>query len=275
MVPRSSCLSFAESSGRLQFVAKRIEQTDDTGVTMGDEKTRRDFFRVVAAGSGAGLALLSGVACGGGSGAAARRDAGETSTDAGADASQPDAGADVGADAAAQQCEVTGSDVEGPFFRDGAPERSVLAPADESGPRIFIEGTVYASDCTTPLVGTLIDVWHADIDGNYGMQPDDYRLRAQLMTDANGRYAFESIRPGNYPMAGTMRPAHIHFMVSKPGHRPLTTQMYFAGDPFLQPNDPCGGCNSGDETLIVDLESFDHQGDEAFRGVFDIVLADG
>jgi protocatechuate 3,4-dioxygenase beta subunit len=31
--------------------------------------------------------------------------------------------------------------------------------------------------------------------------------------------------------AGVMRPAHIHFRVSEMLHAPLTTQLYFKGDP--------------------------------------------
>jgi catechol 1,2-dioxygenase len=29
------------------------------------------------------------------------------------------------------------------------------------------------------------------------------------------------------------RPAHIHFKVQAPGHRELTTRVYFADDPWL------------------------------------------
>jgi catechol 1,2-dioxygenase len=203
-----------------------------------------------------------------GSGDAAGRDGG---ADGSSDAT--DISSDA-ADGANQQCEVTGSDVEGPFFRDDAPQRQVLASEDEPGTRLVIEGTVYGPDCSTPLTGALLDVWHADVDGNYSMDDAEYKLRAQILTDDQGRYAFETIRPGNYPMSGTMRPAHVHFMISKPGYRPLTTQLYFSDDPFLAPDDPCTGCNSGDQTLIIDLENATHNGDQVSRGTFDIVLAD-
>jgi catechol 1,2-dioxygenase len=168
-------------------------------------------------------------------------------------------------DAESSVCEPTGSDVEGPFHEPGAPERTVLADANEPGERLIIEGTVYGPDCTSPVEGALLDVWHADADGNYHDADVDYRLRGQMMSDANGTYRFETIRPGNYPMSGSMRPAHIHFTITKPGYAPLTTQLYFAGDPYLSPNDPCGNtCNSGDPTLIIDLNNA--------QGTFDIVL---
>ncbi|MFP4599856.1 MAG: hypothetical protein ACLFVJ_16480 [Persicimonas sp.] len=241
---------------------------------MADENSRRDFLRWVGASSGA--LVLGGLGCGSTAGAVdgtdARRDA-DSSRDGGADSSA-DGGSDAGVDARDAEdpvCEPTGSDVEGPFHEPGAPERTVLADADEAGERLVIEGTVYGPDCTTPVDGALLDVWHADADGNYHDAEADYRLRGQMMSDTDGTYRFETIRPGHYPLGNSMRPAHIHFTITKPGYAPLTTQLYFAGDPYLSPNDPCGnGCNSGDPTLIIDLE--DGPGDIDARGTFDIVL---
>jgi protocatechuate 3,4-dioxygenase beta subunit len=37
--------------------------------------------------------------------------------------------------------------------------------------------------------------------------------------------------PGAYPASGSwIRPPHIHFKISKPGYRVLTTQMYFLAE---------------------------------------------
>lgn len=206
------------------------------------------------------------------------RDSGrDTGSDTGRDSGAPgDTGAagDAGTDAGT--CETTGSDVEGPFFEQGAPKRSVLAPEDEPGRRIVISGTVYEPDCTTPVTGALLDVWHANKDGDYYDRSNNYRLRGQMVTDDKGRYSFESIRPGNYPLGGSVRPAHIHFSVHKePGLAPLTTQLYFSDDPNLAPNDPCGNCNSGDPTLIIDLKERQMNGSTVLAGTFDIVLAAG
>ena len=170
-------------------------------------------------------------------------------------------------------CEITGSDVKGPFYEEGAPFTNQLADAEEVGVRIRIEGTVYEPDCTTPIPGALLDIWQADNEGEYHSAEEEYRLRGQILADDDGRYAFESILPGRYAMSGSFRPAHIHFTISKPGFVPVTTQMYFEGDPYLAPNDPCGGCNSGDETQIVPMEPGEGNIEQA--GVFDIVLAKG
>ncbi len=271
------------------------------------DDSRRNFLRLLAATPAAGLTLGAGLGCrrartrrrasdvhetdsgdgdaGGGPGDsrdAASADAGRRIEDAGpedADAAsvdgqgRPDAADAAGADDDGGTCEVTEDDVEGPFYRADAPQRSQLAPDDEPGTRLFVEGTVYGPDCRAPLEGALLDVWHADADGNYSTTTEDYRLRGQILADGEGRYALETIRPGHYPSGGSMRPAHLHFMVSKPGYAPLTTQMYFAGDPYLGPDDPCGVCSSDDSTLIVELTETRHAGETAYRGSFDIVLA--
>ena len=225
---------------------------------MSDESTRRDFLRIMGVSSGA--LLVGATGCSGAS----------SQSDNGSDAGGGDA--DRADSSGGGECEVTGSDIEGPFHLDDAPERTVLADEDEPGERLVIEGTVYGPDCETPLERALLDVWQADAEGDYhGGEEDDYRLRGQLVTDADGHYSFESIMPGNYPMGeGLMRPAHIHFTISYPDLPPLTTQMYFAGDPHLAEDDPCSTCNSGDSTLIVDLE--EGEGDIDWRGSFDIVL---
>jgi catechol 1,2-dioxygenase len=74
-----------------------------------------------------------------------------------------------------------------------------------------------------------------------------YNLRRRIETDANGRYEFRTVMPAGYgcPPDGPtqklldtlgrhdQRPAHIHFIVSAPGHRQLTTQINIAGDKYL------------------------------------------
>ncbi len=234
---------------------------------MKDDKSRRQFLRWMGLSSGA--LLLTGLGCNGdGSGGS---DTG-TENDAGTnDAGGVDSGSsDVGEVA----CEPTGSDILGPFHEEGAPQRAVLADAEEPGERLVIEGTVYEEDCTTPIADALLDVWHADINGDYhGGSEDEYRLRGQVHTDEEGYYRLETIRPGHYPMdtAGELiRPAHIHFTITKPGFTPLTTQMYFQDDPHLAPDDPCATCNSGDPTLIVELSESDAE--DGWHGTFDIVL---
>lgn len=186
------------------------------------------------------------------------------------DAEAPDFG--PGPDAGPMSCEPTPSDVTGPFFRSGAPSRTALVRPEEPGDRLEISGVVLDPDCVTPLEGAVIDVWQADAEGRYDNDSADYRLRALLMTDAQGRFAFTSVRPGNYPDAGGMRPAHIHFTISRPGYQALTTQLYFEGDPFLAPNDSCRVCSSDEEGLIIELPEEAREGVAWWSGHFRVVL---
>ena len=194
-----------------------------------------------------------------------------------ADAGFDDAGLDDAgmADAGHQHpetCTPTKDDVQGPFFRSGAPRRTTLVGPDEPGPKLAIEGHLLDIDCRTPVRGALLDVWQADASGRYDTDSADYRLRAVISSDEEGGFGFETIRPGNYPDAGGMRPAHIHFTIVHPDYQPLTTQLYFAGDPFLAPNDSCAICSSGDPTLILTLEPEMRDGVEWLVGHFDVVL---
>jgi len=184
----------------------------------------------------------------------------------------------------AQQCLPTSANVLGPFYRTGAPARSKLPEPGEEGEVLAVSGTVYGPDCRTPLPGTLLDVWQADHAGHYDIKEPanltdrtQFRLRGRLLTDAQGRYEIETIVPGRYPIppglpgleqyAGRTRPAHIHFIIMHPLYGPLTTQLYFKGDPYLS-QDPWAK-----PSLAIDLESQGTGAAKRFRGVFNIVLA--
>lgn len=140
--------------------------------------------------------------------------------------------------ARAADCDLTTADVLGPYYAPGAPVRTVIAAPDEPGTRLFIRGRVFALDCAAPLPGTIVDIWQASVAGCYSVlencpDEDPFNLRGQLMTDANGAYAFESVLPGYYP--GRCR--HIHFRIAAVNAPVLVTQLYFAGDPRI-PGDP-------------------------------------
>ena len=188
------------------------------------------------------------------------------------------------ATAIAQQCLPTSADVLGPFYRTGAPARAKLTDPGESGDLLVVSGTVYGPDCRTPLPGALLDVWQADHAGLYDIKEPanltdrtSFRLRGRLLTDAQGRYEIETIVPGRYPIppglpgleqyAGRTRPAHIHFIVMHPLYGPLTTQLYFKGDPYLS-QDPWAK-----PSLAIDLESRATANARRLHGVFNIVLA--
>ena len=147
----------------------------------------------------------------------------------------------------------TESSLLGPFFREGAPELphgASIARGIEGIP-LMIEGSVASTDAK-PLAGANVDVWQASTNGKYDLQFDDFKgsemnLRARFRTDANGHFQFMSVKPSSYPVpsdgpVGKMlnalgrhpfRPAHIHFIISAPGYKPLVTALYIDGDKYI------------------------------------------
>ena len=79
------------------------------------------------------------------------------------------------------------------------------------------------------LSGTKIEIWQANHQGLYDL--DGYSYRTTLVADGEGQYDFRSVMPGHYPGRVCQ---HIHYLVSAPGHKPLTTQLYFATDPVFE-----------------------------------------
>lgn len=189
-------------------------------------------------------------------------DAGSGGTDGGT--AIPDAGNPMGHDAGVTpQCVETEDNILGPFYRPNAPFRTQIA--DESdGELLFLTGSVigHGAACV-PLAGALLDVWQADADGVYDNASPNFLFRGQLNADSTGAYALQTILPGRYLNGGTYRPRHIHLRISAPGYVLLTTQLYFAGDPFI-PSDPFVH-----PSLVVPLE----QRMDGWHARFDIVLA--
>jgi len=130
----------------------------------------------------------------------------------------------------AQQCRVTPRDALGPFYKADAPAQAELCASGSGGrDRLLVSGRVLGMPDCAPLAGALVEVWQADARGNYtqvgsGQDDSGCLLRASLRTDAEGRYAFRTVMPGEYPG----RPRHIHYRVSAKGYGTLVTQLYFA-----------------------------------------------
>jgi catechol 1,2-dioxygenase len=142
--------------------------------------------------------------------------------------------------------------IEGPLYVAGAPlsvGEARLDDGSDEGEVLFMEGRVLDLD-ERSVPGAIIDVWHANTRGRYSYfdtTQSPYNLRRRIQVDDEGRYRFRSIVPSGYscpPDGPTQRlldllgrhgrrPAHIHFMVTAPGHRTLTTQINIAGDPYL------------------------------------------
>jgi catechol 1,2-dioxygenase len=145
--------------------------------------------------------------------------------------------------------------IEGPLYVAGAPEVQGFARlddgSDKAGHTLIMHGTVHGAD-GKPLAGAKVEVWHANTKGFYSHfdptgEQKAFNMRRTIVTDAQGRYKFQSIVPQGYgcpPNGPTQallnqlgrhgnRPAHIHFFVTAEGHRKLTTQITLDGDPLV------------------------------------------
>lgn len=162
-------------------------------------------------------------------------------------------------DLAGQVCEPTADNIEGPFFKDGAPSRSVLVRDQDKGDRLALGGVVLGAGCA-PLAGVAMEIWHADHRGGY--DNDGYQFRGRLRTDADGRWDVSTIIPGRYLNGRRYRPAHIHVKLFAKGHRALTTQLYFEGDPYID----------GDPFVVSSLVMPMQKQGDLVRCGFDFVL---
>ncbi|HYT39484.1 MAG TPA: dioxygenase [Acidimicrobiia bacterium] len=186
----------------------------------------------------------------------------------------------------------TDSNVEGPFFAAGAPAieaggdglSRLPMRSDEPGDRLVFSGAV-RSTSGRPLPGAVLDVWQADASGRYSrFAPGlpEWNLRGRVATGDDGGFAIDTVVPCAYDIPGEPhtarilgllglephRPAHIHVIVEADGHAPLTTQVYFAGDPWLE-RDVVGAARP---SLVTKLEPADGSGGAGYTCRFDFTL---
>jgi hydroxyquinol 1,2-dioxygenase len=147
----------------------------------------------------------------------------------------------------------TESTVLGPFHVVESPVRELGDDIDlvGTGEKCVVAGRVVSGD-GTPLPGATLDVWQANDQGFYDVQQSDLQPRTNgrglFTTDESGSFWFRTIVPSHYPIpydgpVGELllatkrhpyRPAHIHFIVSAPGHKALTTHIFVAGSPYIE-----------------------------------------
>lgn len=158
-------------------------------------------------------------------------------------------------DAATPDCSKTDSALLGPFWRANSPEYALgdcIARGQEAampGQSLQVSGTV-RNAAGQPIANAVVDVWQASPVGLYENQDDgqpDMNLRGRFRSDEQGHFHFRSVRPAGYPVpvdgpCGDLlraqrrhpyRPAHLHFMVSKPGYKVLVTQVFADDDENL------------------------------------------
>ncbi|UCH74316.1 MAG: hypothetical protein JSU82_00165 [Rhodospirillales bacterium] len=186
-------------------------------------------------------------------------------------------------------CALTPRQPEGPFYpvaigeADGDLTRVSGAGGRADGTVIEVTGRVLGAGCR-PLPGCVIELWQANRHGRYDHPGDRQHTRpldpnfqgyARLVADKDGAYRFVTIVPGAYPASRYwMRPPHIHFRLRAAGHRPLTTQMYFAGNP-LNDSDRLLAQVPPDRRAALEVAFDRRTADNIPAGSFDMTLAAG
>ena len=123
--------------------------------------------------------------------------------------------------------DATPRQTEGPFFKPSSPLRSDLREPGMAGRAVALSGLVLTRACR-PVAGALVDLWHADAQGNYDLRGN--RCRGHQFADAAGRYRFTTVMPALY----SGRARHFHVKVQAPRQSVLTTQLYFPNEPLNQ-----------------------------------------
>jgi hydroxyquinol 1,2-dioxygenase len=147
----------------------------------------------------------------------------------------------------------------GPFWRAGSPpvkNGGLLLRSPTPGDALFFHGWVRDSGGRA-IDDAQVDVWQSSTVGLYENQDPtqaEMNLRGKFATEADGSFHFRSVKPGAYPVpiegpTGDLlraqkrhnwRPAHLHFLIHKPGYKTIASQVYTNDDPYLETDSQFG-----------------------------------
>jgi catechol 1,2-dioxygenase len=163
----------------------------------------------------------------------------------------------------------------GPFFREGAPHLengASLLRSPTPGARLTFNGFV-RDLAGRPVAGALVDVWHSSPVGLYENQDRaqaEMNLRGKFTTAADGSFGFRSVKPAGYPVPidgpnglllgaqkrHNFRPAHLHFLIEKPGYKTIASQVYDPDDPYLETDSQFGVTRALIGNFVKDGDSY-------------------
>jgi protocatechuate 3,4-dioxygenase beta subunit len=146
----------------------------------------------------------------------------------------------------------TQASMMGPFWRDDQPlsaSGDTLVRSPTPGPAMVVNASLSDAE-GRPVAGAEVDIWHSSPEGLYENQDPaqaEMNLRGRFVTDATGRFHFRSVKPAGYPIpidgpVGELvratrrhhyRPAHLHFMIYKPGFKTMISQIYVPDDEYI------------------------------------------
>ena len=173
----------------------------------------------------------------------------------------------------------------GPFYPDKLPldqDNDLLRVSGRTGRALGQPTQVYGQIRTPdgqPLNGAAVEIWQCDHFGRYihsrdasrGKRDKNFQGFGRAITDENGLYRFQTIKPVAYPG----RTPHIHFIVrSEPAGR-FVTQMYVEGEPQNRRDGLLNRVSDPElrQALIVPLKPSPDLGENALSGRFDIIVA--
>jgi protocatechuate 3,4-dioxygenase beta subunit len=183
----------------------------------------------------------------------------------------------------------TPDQILGPFYpvrkpTDGHHDMTRLSgrSGQAKGQVIYVMGQVRGVR-GKPAPGVKLEIWQANAAGKYTHPHDlnkapidpNFDGYATVVTDAEGRYRFKTVKPGAYPVVGDyIRPPHVHFDITGQVNR-LITQMYFPGEP-LNDKDPLLQRSWAKDSLIARvLPPTKEEEPDSLLVVWDIVLIQG
>src|SRR5512138_1903944 len=147
----------------------------------------------------------------------------------------------------------------GPFYRADAPrcaDGESIVRSETPGSPLLFKGRVKAMG-GKPVAGADVHVWQSSPKGLYENQDPaqaEMNLRGIFATQADGSFSFRSVKPAGYPVPTdgptgallaaqkrhNMRPAHLHFLIHKPGYKTIASQVYDPEDPHLETDSQFG-----------------------------------
>src|SRR5437763_1756688 len=153
----------------------------------------------------------------------------------------------------------TDASLLGPFWRMGSPitpNGGSIIRSPTPGTALFVDAW-FRDKQGKPIEGAEVDIWHSSTEGYYENQDPvqaDMNLRGIFTTDKDGHIHFRTIKPSGYPIPvdgptgdllraqgrANMRPAHLHFLIHKPGFKTHISQVYSDDDPHLETDSQFG-----------------------------------
>jgi protocatechuate 3,4-dioxygenase beta subunit len=163
--------------------------------------------------------------------------------------------------AGAQARAPTPRQTAGPFYPQTFPaddDNDLMSvkgqPGLAKGELLLLTGRVIDTD-GKPVAGARVEIWQCNALGRYHHPGDmssapldpEFQGWGQVVTGADGVYAFRTIKPVPYPG----RTPHIHFRATGRGFPDLVTQMYVEGEPGNARDGLYGSLDARERTAVT------------------------